>query len=60
VPGSERGTVYALTADSSLARGCFAPLACPVALAEDLGGTFRLAPILSDELTDVYVVPGWV
>ena len=55
-PRSDRGTVYALTADSTLARGCFAPLACPVALAEDLGGTFRLAPIFSDELTDVYAV----
>jgi hypothetical protein len=56
VPRSQRGTVYALTADSSLARGCFAPLACPILLAEDLGGTFRLVPNSVDGLTDVYVV----
>ncbi len=35
-------TVYGLTADSQLIEGCFEPLACPVYLAEDLSGTFRL------------------
>ena len=56
VPLSQRGTVYALTADSSFARGCFAPLACPIIMAEDLGGTFRLVPISVGGLTDVYAV----
>ena len=56
VPRSEFGTVYALTADSNLERGCFAPLACPIALAEDLGGTFRLVPRSTIGLTDVYTV----
>ncbi len=56
VPRPQRGTVYALTADSSLARGCFAPLACPIALAEDLGGTFLLVPSSVDGPTSVYAV----
>jgi hypothetical protein len=56
VPRSQLGTVYALTADSNLARGCFAPLACPIAMAEDIGGTFRLVPRFADGLNDVYAV----
>lgn len=39
---SLEGRVYGLTADSHLEYGCWAPLRCPVFLAEDLGGTFRL------------------
>lgn len=49
-------TVYALTADSQLARGCFEPLACPVAVSEDLGGTFRLRLQLAGDLFDLYEV----
>ena len=52
--GPER--VYALTADSGLAQGCFPPLLCPVALAEDLGGTFRLRLLSAGDLFDLYEV----
>jgi hypothetical protein len=49
-------SVYALTADSALREGCFAPLQCPVALADDLGGTFRLALVAPGGATDLYAV----
>ncbi len=42
------GTVYGLTADSQVIEGCFPPLMCPVYLAEDLSGTFRLIGLGDD------------
>ncbi len=49
--------VYALTADSDLAEGCFSPLMCPVLLAESIGGTFRLSslPVAESGAADVYL-----
>jgi hypothetical protein len=49
-------TVYALTADSSFARGCFPPATCPTVLAEDLGGTFRTRLVQAGGLGDLYEV----
>jgi hypothetical protein len=49
-------TVYALTADSTFSRGCFSPLACPIVLAEDLGGTFVLQLLSAGDLGDLYEV----
>ena len=54
--------VYALTAESDFAEGCFAPLMCPVILAQAIGGTFRLSSLPEAEsgaleeyaITDVY------
>jgi hypothetical protein len=55
VPGAVEG-VWALTADSAMMEGCFAPLRCPVAIAEDLGGTFRLQLLAAGARADVYEV----
>ena len=53
-----RGRVYGLTADSQLQMGCFAPLSCPVLIAESIGGTFRLteAPFAVPSLFDTFVI----
>ena len=53
--GTARG-VWALTADSAMTEGCFAPLRCPVAIAEDLGGTFRLDLLAASAHTNLYDV----
>lgn len=50
------GSDWALTADSTLMEGCFAPLRCPVAIAEDIGGTFRLELLAAGALADLYDV----
>lgn len=39
---SPRVRVYGLTTDSVYLAGCFPPLACPVGIFQELGGTFRL------------------
>lgn len=49
-------SVYALTADSRMLEGCFAPLDCPVAGSEDLGGTFRLELVAAGGAVDLYAV----
>jgi hypothetical protein len=53
-----RGGVYGLNADSQLQEGCFPPLACPVLIAESIGGTFRLteAPFAAPSLFDTFLV----
>jgi hypothetical protein len=52
----ESDRVYGLTADSTFAQGCFPPLACPVALAAYLGGTFRLHRLLAGDGFELYEV----
>jgi hypothetical protein len=54
--GARSETVYGLTADSTLAEGCFPPLRCPVALSESLGGTFRLRLLAAGDSADLYEV----
>jgi hypothetical protein len=48
--------VYGLTAESTLAQGCFAPLACPVALSPYIGGSFRLHWLAGGAAFDLYAV----
>jgi hypothetical protein len=54
----QAGAVYGLTADSGVQTGCFPPLACPIAFAESLGGTFRLTevPVAAPSLFDTFLV----
>lgn len=53
---SQTDRVYALTDDSQLLRGCFPPLACPVEIAADLGGTFRTRLVQVGDLVDLHEV----
>ncbi len=58
----QQNRVYALTADSDFAEGCFPPLMCPTRLAEAIGGTFRLSSLSTSDsegferyaITEVY------
>jgi len=49
-------SVYGLTAESRLMQGCFAPLACPVALSPYIGGTFRLHWLAAGDTFELYAV----
>ena len=47
--GCERGTIYALRPESALTQGCFEPCMCPIALFEELRGSFGLVERVAEE-----------